>query len=68
MLTGVEGTGKSVPPKIEHVRIYFLQKDQSAAFAQEFFDHYQSRNWKNRQGTRLSNWKSTAWEWILKVI
>jgi len=63
----MEGTGRSVPPHFDHVKIYFLQKGQSEGRAKEFYDHYQSRNWRNVKGTTLSNWKSTAWEWILKL-
>lgn len=63
----MEGNGRSVPPRFDHVRIYFLQKGQSEDKAMEFYDHYQSRKWRNRKGTLLSNWKATAWEWILKA-
>lgn len=62
----MEGNGRSVPPRFDHVKIYFLQKGQSEERAKEFYDHYQSRDWKNRQGTVFSNWKSTAWQWILR--
>ena len=66
MTDKMEGIGKYVPPKFDHVMIYFLQKGQSEERAEEFFEHYNSRDWKNFKGTTLSNWKSTAWEWILK--
>lgn len=62
----VSSFGKDVPPLKEHVIIYFIQKGCLEKEAINFFMHYNERNWKNNRGTTLSNWKMTAWEWILK--
>lgn len=62
-----QGYGHSIPPLIRHVEIYFLEKGQSPDSARVFFEHYDNKNWKNRNGTRLSNWKELAWQWILNT-
>jgi hypothetical protein len=59
----MDGFGNSVPPLMEHVIIYFLQKNSSQASA--FFDHYKKRKWKNKRRQKIANWKICAWEWIL---
>lgn len=58
------GFGKEVPPHIEHVIIYFLQKGQNKLVAIEFFHHYSIRKWKNQRGKKVRNWKIHAWAWV----
>ena len=62
------GSGKNVPPCRELVVIYFLEKGMSAAMAVDFFAHFDSRKWLNHRNCLLANWKTTAWEWIMKEI
>lgn len=61
-----DGFGKNIPPLKKYVLIYFSQKGLSEPEAIHFFDHFNQKNWSNHQGKILSNWKMTAWEWILK--
>jgi len=60
------GSGKQVPPLKDHVLIYFLEKGVSENVAFEFFRHYDERHWKSNRLQWLSNWKTAAWEWVLK--
>lgn len=62
----MKGFGKSVPPELRHVQIYFLEKNIKLEIAQSFFEHYNSKGWKNKKGMLLNNWKSLAWDWIMK--
>ncbi|OJW80304.1 MAG: hypothetical protein BGO69_05600 [Bacteroidetes bacterium 46-16] len=59
------GLGKEVPPLKEHVIIYFAQKGCPEQIALDFFFYFSQKNWNNHQGKLLSNWKRTAWYWIL---
>ena len=58
------GLGCSVPPLWQHVLIYFIQQDQTAAHAKEFFDYYSKRKWLNSGSALIKNWKVIAWQWI----
>ena len=62
----MKGFGKQVPPLKAHVLIYFLEKGAAESQADAFFLHFHRRQWHNSQSHKLSNWKSAAWEWILK--
>ncbi|HEX5553186.1 MAG TPA: hypothetical protein VFX43_08045 [Chitinophagaceae bacterium] len=64
----VSGSGKNVPPLKEHVKIYFQQKGCSEYEAMEFYQHFEDKQWINNRGGTLSNWKTAAWEWILKWV
>ncbi|WP_343748149.1 hypothetical protein [Fluviicola sp.] len=58
------GKGDNVPPTKEHVTIYFLEKGESEEAANNFFDHYDKRRWRNRAGQLIQNWKAHAWHVI----
>jgi hypothetical protein len=59
------GGGISVPPKLDHVIIYFVQKDRSEQEASAFYIGMLARKWKNAKGMKIKNWKQHAWAWIL---
>lgn len=59
-----DGSGKSVPPMKEHVIIYLMQKGLTEKRAADFFNEYADKNWRNRNGALISNWKVHAWEWV----
>lgn len=61
----MSGFGRTVPPSWEHVKIYFLEKQQSPKNARAFFDYYSVKKWLNSNGNTLTNWKALAWQWIL---
>jgi hypothetical protein len=59
------GKGTAVPPTKNHVLIYFLQKGAQEENAMKFYAHFQKKKWKNNRNTKLNNWKTAAWNWIL---
>ncbi|MBX2942736.1 MAG: hypothetical protein KF860_10345 [Cyclobacteriaceae bacterium] len=59
-----DGQGKNVPPIREHVIIYLMQKGLTEKRAHDFFNQYADKNWRNRNGELISNWKVHAWEWV----
>jgi len=63
-----EGFGKEIPPLIEHVKIYFLQKEVSPEEAEIFFDHFERLKWNTKNGTPIKNWKAFANEWIWNLL
>lgn len=48
----------------EHVIIYLMQKGLTEKRAADFFNEYADKNWRNRNGALISNWKVHAWEWV----
>ncbi|MFC4872080.1 hypothetical protein [Negadavirga shengliensis] len=59
-----EGFGMEIPPLLEHVKIYFLQKELSLEEAEIFFHHHENIKWNTKKGTPIKNWKAYANEWI----
>lgn len=64
----IDGYGRSIPPQINHVIIYFLQKGKSEKDALDFFYYYSEVKWRNRTGHLIKDWKMHAWEWIWNKI
>lgn len=62
----MKGFGKQIPPELEHVRIYFLEKNVSLEISDSFYEYYNSKEWRSNSGKKLKNWKSLAWEWYMK--
>jgi hypothetical protein len=60
-----DGLGRSVPPSREHVLIYFSQKGIAASSANYFYDHCRTKKWRTETNRKISNWKQSAWLWIL---
>lgn len=58
------GLGHIIPPSIEHVLIYFCQKKRDEDEAYAFFDYYSAREWQNKKGEKIKDWKVHAWGWI----
>jgi len=58
------GYGAQIPPLLDHVIIYFLQKKESKDSAIDFFNYYEGKKWKNRRGNEIRDWKVHAWNWI----
>ena len=44
----------------------FFDFEGSPEFAQDFFDHYNSQDWKSGNGQNITNWQSKAKLWIKK--
>ncbi len=60
----IQGFGKNVPPDKSQVIIYFLEKGLDEKKANDFFSEYTLKEWKNRRGLPIRNWKVHAWEHI----
>lgn len=58
------GLGRSIPPEEHYVIIYFAQKGRSEKEALAFYLCYSLKNWRNRHGQPINNWKAHAWWWI----
>lgn len=56
--------GLEMPPCLEHVVIYFMQKGMDKEDAEYFFQYQQLRYWKTEHGTKIRNWKTVACDWI----
>ena len=63
-VAGNRGFGEEVPPILLHVIPYFIQKGADSEDALDFFNYYQAKDWCNRKGVKIRNWKVHAWEWI----
>jgi hypothetical protein len=57
----------SLPPRFEHVKVYFAQKGISDREAEDFFLFYENRHWMSRKGKVFKNWKNIAYKWIATI-
>lgn len=62
--SGRDGYGNTVPPPIQHVKIYFDQKGLSEKAAIGFYQYYKVRKWKTAKDFPIRNWKVAASNWI----
>lgn len=46
------------PPFLDEVKLYFIEK--GFGNYQKFYDYYSTGNWKDKNGTQVSNWKQKA--------
>jgi hypothetical protein len=56
------------PPKVDEVKVYFLQRGMMESEAEQFFLSYDQKNWKNAKGGVMSNWKGLAYKWINAIL
>jgi hypothetical protein len=61
------GYGPDIPPKEEHVQIYFAEKDFPAVEAEKFFNYFQSNGWLVGGRSKMKDWKAAARNWILNA-
>lgn len=55
-----------VPPTLDEVRTYFLEKKSTAIEGEKFFNHFQSNGWLVGGRTKMKDWKAAAKNWILR--
>lgn len=53
---------KFVPPTLEEVRAYVLEKSLNVD-AQKFFDYYEAGDWHDAKGKAVKNWKQKCLTW-----
>jgi len=56
------------PPTLEQVKIYFSQKGMNDKEAEHFFQLYQLRQWRTRNGEMIRRWKKAAHCWIFSAV
>lgn len=57
-----------VTPKFEDVKIYFTQKRIPETEAEDFYRLYEGRQWKDKRGNLIANWKPIAYRWIQSIL
>lgn len=55
---------KGMPPKLDHVKIYFSQKNISHEEAEVFFYYHQDLEWRTESGLPIIDWRAAANEWV----
>jgi hypothetical protein len=63
-----KGFGIEIPPLLEHIKIYFSQKEVSSEEAEAFFFYHERLKWRTKNGTPIKNWKAYANEWIWELL
>jgi hypothetical protein len=56
-----------IPPQIQDVQAYFIQKGIDVHEADHFFLFYEKSGWLSRRGNPITKWKPFAWRWILSL-
>lgn len=56
------------PPSIQDVKIYFNQKGMPDFEACNFYQFYEKRKWKTKNGIFMSKWKDFAHRWIAAIV
>lgn len=59
---------RKIPPRIEEVKIYFLQRGIPEKEAEEFFLFYEKKLWTSKNGNFFKNWKNIAYKWVATVL
>jgi len=57
-----------VPPCLDDVKSYFIQKGVPHAEAEDFYHVYENRHWISRTGNFIKNWKVVAFRWIATLL
>jgi len=55
------------PPPLEHIQIYFQEKNHSTTEAERFFNHYQSNGWLVGGKSKMKDWKASARNWMMNI-
>jgi len=61
-----KGLGREVPPKIDHVKIYFDQQELPQE-AEKFYHWHERSKWHTATGHPVKNWKTEAAKWIWEI-
>jgi hypothetical protein len=54
-------------PPLEHVIIYFVEKNFSELEAEKFFNHFESNGWLVGGRSPMRDWKAAARNWMLNI-
>jgi hypothetical protein len=56
-----------IPPKLDHVKTYFLSLETDELEAERFFNHFQSNGWLVGGKSKMKNWQASAKNWIMNL-
>jgi hypothetical protein len=56
-----------IPPKLEEVQKYFLEKNSTYLEAERFYNYYASKGWLVGGKSKMKNWKASSNNWILNT-
>jgi len=59
---------KKFPPRIEEVKVYFIQRGIPEKEAEDFFLFYEKKQWTSKNGNFFKSWKNIAYKWIGTVL
>ncbi|HEY4789340.1 MAG TPA: hypothetical protein VIH57_24990, partial [Bacteroidales bacterium] len=62
---GVTNPSGSIPPPLEHVKIYFDEKNFPEVEAEKFFNYFESNGWLVGGRAKMKDWKAAARNWML---
>lgn len=62
-----DSSSTQIPPTLETVKSYFLQKQSTELEAEKFLNHFQSNGWLVGGRTKMKNWHAAARNWILNA-
>ncbi|MBN2743955.1 MAG: hypothetical protein JXR39_08685 [Marinilabiliaceae bacterium] len=54
-------------PPLEHVIIYFVEKNYPELEAEKFFNHFESNGWLVGGRSPMKDWKAAARNWMLNI-
>jgi len=60
-----ESMVNSMPPPLEHVKIYFDEKSFPPVEAEKFFNYFESNGWLVGGRAKMKDWKAAARNWML---
>src|SRR5690554_1268544 len=55
---------KKIPPELDEVELYFLEKGNSKTEAQRFFNYFESNGWLVGGRAKMKDWKAAARNWM----
>jgi hypothetical protein len=58
---------QTIPPKLNHVKQYFISQETEEIEAERFFNHFQSNGWLVGGKSKMYNWQASANNWILNL-
>lgn len=63
----VEGKNleNTIPPELQNVKMFFIEKKATEIDAEKFFNHFQSNGWLVGGKSKMKDWKAAARNWIL---
>lgn len=56
---------ESMPPPLDHVKIYFDEKNFPPVEAEKFFNYFESNGWLVGGRAKMKDWKAAARNWML---